>query len=648
MSRNPILWKPTQEQVKKTQLESFRKQVNMRFDIDIKDYADLHKWSINNIEDFWKSIWGYLSPLCSVEPSTIINDKDKIFQPKWFEGCKMNFAENLLRIKSNKTALISINEKNEEVKISYNQLFDQVEALASSMKKWGVSPGDRVCGIMPNCSETVVAMLATTAIGAIWSSCSPDFGVRGILNRFKQINPKIIFACDNYFYSGKKFSLYDKLSKIINRLNSLEKVIITNEKNLPSLNINTVSWNSALDENPCILEFQQLPFDHPIYIMYSSGTTGKPKSIVHGAGGTLLQHLKELRLHSDISMEDNVFYYTTCGWMMWNWLISSLAIGSTIILFDGSPFYPNNDTLWGLIDKHKITHFGISPKYLDSSKNFKISPKLSHDLDSLKVIFSTGSPLRGENFDYVYQEVKDNVRLSSISGGTDIISCFVLGNPQLPVYRDEIQSIGLGMDVRSFNSENKSVKNIEGELICAKPFPSMPLSFWGDKDDKKYFESYFNKFPDVWYHGDFITIYDHGGVQIFGRSDTTLNPGGVRIGTSEIYDAINTIDGMVDSIVVGQKWKHDERIILFVKLKDNMKINDEMKKNIKNEIKKNCSPKHLPKKIVQIEDIPYTLSGKKVELAVKKIINGNKVDNKDALINPESLQFFKNLTEIAN
>ena len=560
----------------------------------------------------------------------------------------MNFAENLLRIKSNKTALISINEKNEEVKISYNQLFDQVEALASSMKKWGVSPGDRVCGIMPNCSETVVAMLATTAIGAIWSSCSPDFGVRGILNRFKQINPKIIFACDNYFYSGKKFSLYDKLSKIVNRLNSLEKVIITNEKNLPSLNINTVSWNSALDENPCILEFQQLPFDHPIYIMYSSGTTGKPKSIVHGAGGTLLQHLKELRLHSDISMEDNVFYYTTCGWMMWNWLISSLAIGSTIILFDGSPFYPNNDTLWGLIDKYKITHFGISPKYLDSSKNFKISPKLSHDLDSLKVIFSTGSPLRGENFDYVYQEVKDNVRLSSISGGTDIISCFVLGNPQLPVYRDEIQSIGLGMDVRSFNSENKSVKNIEGELICAKPFPSMPLSFWGDKDDKKYFESYFNKFPDVWYHGDFITIYDHGGVQIFGRSDTTLNPGGVRIGTSEIYDAINTIDGMVDSIVVGQKWKHDERIILFVKLKDNMKINDEMKKNIKNEIKKNCSPKHLPKKIVQIEDIPYTLSGKKVELAVKKIINGNKVDNKDALINPESLQFFENLSEIAN
>ena len=648
MSHNPILWKPNQEQIDKTQLESFRKLVNMRFNIDIRNYNDLHRWSVDNIEEFWKSIWGYLSPICSKEPSTIIKDEDKMFQPNWFEGCKMNFAENLLRFKSDKTALISINEKNEEVKISYNQLFDQVETLASSMKKWGVSPGDRVCGIMPNCSEAVVAMLATTAIGAIWSSCSPDFGVRGILNRFKQINPKIIFACDNYFYSGKKFSLYDKLSKIINRLNSLEKVIITNEKNLPSLNINTVSWNSALDENPCILEFQQLPFDHPIYIMYSSGTTGKPKSIVHGAGGTLLQHLKELRLHSDISMEDNVFYYTTCGWMMWNWLISSLAIGSTIILFDGSPFYPNNDTLWGLIDKHKITHFGISPKYLDSSKNFKISPKLSHDLNSLKVIFSTGSPLRGENFDYVYQEVKDNVRLSSISGGTDIISCFVLGNPQLPVYRDEIQSIGLGMDVRSFNSENKSVKNIEGELICAKPFPSMPLSFWGDKDDKKYFESYFNKFPDVWYHGDFITIYDHGGVQIFGRSDTTLNPGGVRIGTSEIYDAINTIDGMVDSIVVGQKWKHDERIILFVKLKDNMKINDEMKKNIKNEIKKNCSPKHLPKKIVQIEDIPYTLSGKKVELAVKKIINGNKVDNKDALINPESLQFFENLTEIAN
>tara|TARA_X000000950_G_scaffold43112_1_gene48202 strand:- start:30050 stop:31996 length:1947 start_codon:yes stop_codon:yes gene_type:complete len=648
MSHNPILWKPAQKQIEKSQLESFRKQVNMRFNIDIKNYTDLHKWSVNNIEDFWKSIWGYLNPLCSKEPSTIINDKNKMFQPKWFEGCKMNFAENLLRFKSNKTALISIDEKNEEVKISYNQLFDQVKSLASSMKKWGVSTGDRVCGIMPNSSEAVVAMLATTSIGAIWSSCSPDFGVRGILNRFKQINPKIIFACDNYFYSGKKFSLVDKLSKVINRLNTLEKVIITNEKKILPLNIDTISWKSALDENPCNLEFQQLPFDHPIYIMYSSGTTGTPKSIMHGAGGTLLQHLKELRLHSDISTEDNVFYYTTCGWMMWNWLITSLAIGSTIILFDGSPFYPNNDTLWSLIDKYKITHFGISPKYLDSSKNFKISPKLSHNLDALKVIFSTGSPLRGENFDYVYQEVKDNIRLSSISGGTDIISCFALGNPQLPVYRDEIQCIGLGMDVQSLNSKNKSVKNMEGELICAKPFPSMPISFWKDKDDKKYFESYFNKFPNVWYHGDFISIYDHGGVQIFGRSDTTLNPGGVRIGTSEIYDAIDTIDDIIDSIVVGQKWKQDERIILFVKLKDSKKINDEMKKNITNKIKKNCSPKHLPKKIVQIKDIPYTLSGKKVELAVKKIINGNKVDNKDALINPESLKFFENLNEIAN
>ncbi len=647
MSHNPILWKPNQEQIDKTQLESFRKQVNMRFNIDIRNYNDLHRWSVDNIEEFWKSIWGYLSPICSKEPSTIIKDEDKMFQPNWFEGCKMNFAENLLRFKSDKTALISINEKNEEVKISYNQLFDQVESLASSMKKWGVSPGDRVGSIMPNCSETVIAMLATTSIGAIWSSCSPDFGVNGILSRFKQINPKIIFACNSYFYSGKKFSIVKKLTKIISHLNTLEKIIITSEKDLPTLSTDTISWKNSLDENPCRLEFHQLPFDHPIYIMYSSGTTGIPKSIMHGAGGTLLQHLKELRLHGDISTEDNVFYYTTCGWMMWNWLISSLAIGSTIVLFDGSPFYPNNDTLWGLIDKYKITHFGISPKYLDSSKNFKVSPKLSYDLDSLKVIFSTGSPLRGENFDYVYQEVKDNVRLSSISGGTDIISCFVLGNPHLPVYRDEIQCIGLGMDVQSFDLKNESIKNSEGELVCAKPFPSMPISFWEDKENKRYFKSYFNKYPNVWHHGDFITIYDHGGVQIFGRSDTTLNPGGVRIGTSEIYNAIDNIDGIIDSVVVGQEWENDERIILFVKLNNSKKINNEMKKTIKYAIKKNCSPKHLPKKIIQIEDIPYTISGKKVELAVKKIINGIKVDNKDALINPESLKHFENLSEIA-
>tara|TARA_B100000902_G_scaffold158053_1_gene154116 strand:+ start:423 stop:2375 length:1953 start_codon:yes stop_codon:yes gene_type:complete len=647
MKKNPILWEPAKDKIASSQVESFRKQVNMRFDIDLKNYNDLFNWSINNIGDFWKSIWGYMDPLHSSSYKQIINNENKMLDAKWFHGAKLNFAENLLRVRSNKIAIIATDELNDKKCISYNQLYNEVESLASSLRKWGIQPGDRIAGIMTNSSESIISMLAVTSIGAIWSSCSPDFGAKGILDRFKQIKPKVIFSISSYSYNGKKISLNNKLNQITKELNTLEKIIIINEHESKKNTLSKkITWENALDKNPKPLKFEQLPFDHPIYILYSSGTTGLPKSIVHGSGGTLLQHLKELRLHTEISDKSTVFYYTTCGWMMWNWLVSCLAIGSTIVLYDGSPFYPNSDTLWNMIDNYRITHFGISPKYLDASENQGSFPLQSHKLNSLEVILSTGSTLKGENFDYVYDKIKKDVRLSSISGGTDIVSCFVLGNPTLPVRRAEIQCIGLGMNVQSLNENKNPIKNSKGELVCTKPFPSMPISFWNDNNNIKYINSYFKKYPNIWHHGDFLTIYEHNGVQIFGRSDTTLNPGGVRIGTSEIYNAVEKFEEIIDSLAVSQSWKNDERIVLFIKLKKNKILNQKLIALIKESIKLNCSPKHVPKLIIQINDIPYTISGKKVELAVKKIINGDIAENKDVLSNPESLKLFEDIPEL--
>ncbi|MBT4149448.1 MAG: acetoacetate--CoA ligase [Candidatus Marinimicrobia bacterium] len=646
---NTILWKPSKDQINSSQLEAFRLQVNSRFNLKIENYSELHSWSISNINDFWKAIWGFMAIKCSSNYNQVVDDENKMPGAKWFDGLLFNFAENLLRIKSDKAAIIFQSENADSKIISYNELYDEVEKVASTLRKMGIKNGDRIVGIMPNLAETVIAMLATTSIGAIWSSCSPDFGTQGILDRFTQINPKIIFASDGYFYKGKSFDSLNKLNDLLNQLPSVRKVIITpfvrENPDISSIN-NSLVWNDFIDPKPNPIIFEQVPFDHPLYIMYSSGTTGKPKSIVHGAGGTLIQHLKELRLHTDININDTVFYFTTCGWMMWNWLVSNLAIGSTILLYDGSPFHPDRNSMWDMIDNYKVSHFGTSPKFLETCRDTKLSPIKTHSLKSLKSILSTGSPLVEECFEYVYKHIKKNIQLSSISGGTDIISCFALGNPILPVINGEIQCLGLGMDVAAFNKNGEDLVNKKGELVCKKAFPSMPVYFWNDKNGKKFFDAYFNKFKNVWHHGDFIEINNYGGVKIFGRSDATLNPGGIRIGTAEIYRVVDRFDAVNDSLVIGQSINDDERVILFIIISNGYKFSNKLVHDIKKTIFKECSPRHVPEIILEAKDIPYTINGKKVEIAVKKVINGENVENKDALKNPEALDLFKNIRQL--
>ena len=646
---NTILWKPSKDQINSSQLEAFRLQVNSRFNLKIENYSELHSWSISNINDFWKAIWEFMAIKCSSNYNQVVDDENKMPGAKWFEGLLFNFAENLLRIKSDKAAIIFQSENADSKIISYNELYDEVEKVASTLRKMGIKNGDRIVGIMPNLAETVIAMLATTSIGAIWSSCSPDFGTQGILDRFTQINPKIIFASDGYFYKGKSFDSLNKLKDLLNHLPSVRKVIITpfvrENPDISSIN-NSLVWNDFIDPKPNPIIFEQVPFDHPLYIMYSSGTTGKPKSIVHGAGGTLIQHLKELRLHTDININDTVFYFTTCGWMMWNWLVSNLAIGSTILLYDGSPFHPDRNSMWDMIDNYKVSHFGTSPKFLETCRDTKLSPIKTHSLKSLKSILSTGSPLVEECFEYVYKHIKKNIQLSSISGGTDIISCFALGNPILPVINGEIQCLGLGMDVAAFNKNGEDLVNKKGELVCKKAFPSMPVYFWNDKNGKKFFDAYFNKFKNVWHHGDFIEINNYGGVKIFGRSDATLNPGGIRIGTAEIYRVVDRFDAVNDSLVIGQSINDDERVILFIIISNGYKFSNKLVHDIKKTIFKECSPRHVPEIILEAKDIPYTINGKKVEIAVKKVINGENVENKDALKNPEALDLFKNIRQL--
>lgn len=645
---NEILWKPTNNS--DTHFNKFIDLVNITYDQDLRTYDDLYHWSINNISQFWETSLEYSDIEYQGSYKKVLDSLHMAPGRKWFTGLNLNFAENLLKYRDDQTAIISKIEKHPAKQISYKELYSEVEKLSSALKGLGVCKGDRIAGFLPNIPEAVIAMLATTSIGAIWSSSSPDFGIKSVTDRFSQIEPKVIFSASAYLYNGKTFSSTDKLKKIIKELPTIEKVIIVDYlKAKPDYSkiLNSIDYSKLISKYPTPLEFEQVPFDHPLYILYTSGTTGLPKSIVHGTGGTLIQHKKEFILHCNISRNDVVFYYTTCGWMMWNWLVSLLSTGTTIVLYDGSPFYPDTSAMWNMIDELGITIFGTSAKYIDACKNNKITPTTFTKLSSLRSILSTGSPLVDESFDYVYKHVKSSVQLGSISGGTDLISCFALANPVLPVRRGELQCRGLGMHVDAFDENGKSIRNKKGELVCRSPFPSMPIFFWNDHDGKKYRKAYFDKFHGVWAHGDFIEINDHGGLKIFGRSDSTLNPGGVRIGTAEIYRVVEAFDEVADSLVIGQEWKGDQRMILFLKLIESVSINDDLTEKLKQQIKSNCSPRHVPEIILPVNDIPYTLSGKKVEIAVKKIVDGEDVINRDALANPDSLDLYSSIPELA-
>ncbi|MGA9855655.1 MAG: acetoacetate--CoA ligase [Gammaproteobacteria bacterium] len=643
------LWKPSLQVIERANISRFLEHVRKHGGPDVKSYPELYRWSVEHPERFWPQVWKFCGIRASKSWDQVLIDGHTMPDARWFTGAHLNFAENLLRYRDQRTALVFRCEQDgKRISLSYRELYAQVAALADALKKSGVHSGDRVAGFMPNRPETIIAMLAATSLGAIWSSCSPDFGINGVLDRFGQIEPKILFTCDGYFYSGKTMDSLERIRGVLEKLPSVQKLVVVPYVNAnPDItNIrNAVHWGDYLTEATEI-EFAQLPFDHPVYIMYSSGTTGVPKCIVHGTGGTLIQHLKELMLHTDLKREDTIFYFTTCGWMMWNWLVSSLAVGASVLLYDGSPFHPGQDILWRMADEEGLSIFGTSAKYLSAAEKFDVRPTRIYKLDKLRIITSTGSPLLPENSEYVYREIKSDVCLSSISGGTDIISCFALGNPLLPVYPGELQCRGLGMAVEIWNDDGKPVRGHPGELVCVKPFPSMPVFFWNDPDGRKYHDAYFDVFPDVWRHGDWAELTEHDGLIIYGRSDATLNPGGVRIGTAEIYRQVEKLPEIVESLAVGQDWKGDVRVILFIHLRDGVKLDEALATKIKKIIRDNTSPRHVPAKIIAVSDIPRTISGKITELAVRNVIHGRPVKNTDALANPQALQHYKNLAEL--
>jgi len=639
------LWSPARERSANSRMNDFMEHVNNEFGLSIDHYDDLFRWSVGNPSDFWGAFWKFSGIRYSQDYDRVVDDPKKMPGAKWFEGARLNFAENLLSRKDSKTAVIFRGEAELERRISYAELYEQSHRIAEALKRMGVKKGDRVAGFIPNMPEAIIAMLGAASIGAIWSSSSPDFGIKGVLDRFSQIEPKVVFAADGYYYKGKVFDSQEKLRGILDELPSVEKVVLINYTgtvDTSSIN-NAVTWEEFASQVDGEMSFEQLPFDHPLYIMYSSGTTGLPKSIVHSAGGTLIQHLKELMLHSNLREDDTIFYFTTCGWMMWNWFVSSLAVGATIVCYDGNPFHPGPDALLHMADELDVSIFGTSAKYIASLENAGVKPTGISTFPALKAILSTGSPLSNESFEYVYRDWKADVQLSSIAGGTDIISCFMLGNPMLPVFMGEIQCRGLGMDVDSFDDFGQSVVGKQGELVCKTAFPSMPVYFWNDPDGKKYHDAYFDVYDGIWRHGDYILLSEHGGITMFGRSDATLNPGGVRIGTAEIYNVVENMEEIEDSVVIGQKWEDDERVVLFVKLNEGFSLDDDLKAKISKLIRSNCSPRHVPAIIMETIGVPYTLNGKKVEIAVKKALLGQEIKNKDALSNPEVLDYFSKL-----
>ena len=645
-----LLWKPSQERINSTNLKRFMDFINKKHEQNFTEYDTLYRWSIDNISDFWSSMWEFADIKASAPYTEVIDDPQKMPGAKWFTGARLNFAENLLRYRDDHVALIFKGEAPASVKMTYAELYKEVAQVARSLKDAGVREGDRMVGFIPNMPQTIIAMLAATSVGATWSSCSPDFGIKGVLDRFGQIQPRILFTADGYYFKGKKIDSLERISDILKQLPSVEKVVVVpyTEANPDISNVpNAVYYedfkSSASDLD---LDFAQLPFDHPLFIMYSSGTTGLPKCMVQSAGGVLIQQLKDLILATDLKREDTIFYFTTCGWMMWNWLITSLFVGATLVLYDGSPFYPDPEVLWKMSQDEKITIFGTSAGYIAALQNANVMPGKKYDLTPLKTMLSTGSPLSVENYEYIYREVKADLLLASITGGSDLNATFAAGNPMGPVYAGEIQCRGLGMKVEAWDEGGRPVVGQQGELVCTRPFPSMPIYFWDDPKGKKYHGAYFDVYPNVWRHGDFIEINDRGGVIVYGRSDATLNPGGVRIGTSEIYRQMEQLNEIEDSVVVGQDWKNDVRVVLFVKMAKDYELTEDVKKKIRNIIRINASPRHVPAKILSVPDIPYTLNMKKVELAVKKVIQCQPVLNKDALRNPEALDYYAGFAEL--
>ena len=641
---NEPLWSPTAGAIERSQLTEFARQIERTTGEPLADFDALHNWSVREAGAFWSAVWDYTDIQSSQPALTPVDDLVRFPGAQWFPGSRLNFAENLLRERSERTAFISYLENGQRRTTTYADLYSQTACIAAHMRSLNIEPGDRIAGWLPNTPETVVAMLAASSIGAVWSSCSPDFGTPGALDRFGQIEPRVLFACDGYYYNGRAINIQDKVRDVVAQVPSIEEIIwvplLSEQAQHTS---GELLWNELMLKQARELEFAQLPFDHPLFVLYSSGTTGKPKCIVHGQGGTLLQHMKEHQLHLDLRADDTLFFFTTCGWMMWNWLVSALASRCTLVLYDGSPFHPSPEAMFDICEKESVTVFGISAKFLGGTQKENVRPIVSHNLDSMRMLISTGSPLTHEGFRYVYDDIKPDCHLVSMSGGTDLISCFMLGNPNLPVYEGELQSPGLGMAVDIWDDGGNSITQEKGELVCTLPFPSCPIGFWNDDNGEKFHNAYFDRFENIWVHGDYAEKTVNGGYIIHGRSDAVLNPGGVRIGTAEIYRQVEQFDEVVDAVCVGQDWDNDVRVILFVLLREGITLKETLINDIKLRIKRFASPRHTPAKIIQITDIPRTMSGKIAELAVRDIIHGRAVKNTSALANPEALDNFSSL-----
>ncbi len=644
------LWQPSTERIEAANLTAFMGQVEHDWGASCQGYGELYDFSITEMEKFWSSVWDFCGVIAERRGEAVLEHPEAMPGARFFPEARLNFAENLLRRRGPEDAMVFWGEDRVTYRVSWDGLHEAVSRVSQALAAAGVKEGDRVAGFMPNMPETVIAMLAATALGAVWSSCSPDFGVQGVLDRFGQIEPKVLFCPDGYFYAGKTHDSLARVAEFAAQLPSLERIVVVPYVS-KAPDVAGLDKGVRLDDFVAPYEageiaFRRVPFNAPLYVMYSSGTTGKPKCIVHGVGGTLIQHLKEHRLLCDVKPGDRIFYFTTCGWMMWNWLVSGLASEATLLLYDGSPFHPDGTVLFDYMDAEKGTLFGTSAKYIDALAKAGLNPGLSHDLSALRTIASTGSPLVPEGFDYVYEHVKSDVCLSSIAGGTDLIACFMAGNPIGPVWRGEIQARCLGMAVEVFDDDGRPVRGEKGELVCVRPFPSMPAGFWNDPQDVRYKAAYYEKYPNVWCHGDYVELTEHDGVVIYGRSDATLNPGGVRIGTAEIYRQVEQLDEVQEAIVIGQDWEGDVRVVLFVRLADGLTLGDQLVQEIKGRIREGCTPRHVPAKVIQVADIPRTKSGKIVELAVRDVVHGRPVKNQEALANPEALALYASLAEL--